>query len=111
MKYIAIPLLFAGLVLVLSSLTGNAEGFGYPLGENVSYHPDWNKGPNIPKIGGYDWYTSPACGIDLCGDKNVVPIVSGETYIGLHIYTLEQTGLAKSIVPLEPFNGHYYIKG
>jgi len=111
MKYIAIPLLVGAMVVLLSSLTGNAEGFGYPLGDNESYHPDWNKGPNIPKIGGYDWYTSPACGTDLCGDKNVVPLVSGDRYIGLSIYSLEQTGLAKSVVPLGPFNGHYYIKG
>ena len=106
-KYLAILMV---LPLFAVGFT-NAEGFGYPLGDNVSYHPDWNKGVNTPRIDSFGWVKSIVCGVDICGEKNLVPAIVGTSNLGETVNEYPKSDRGYTQKSTEMFDGHFYIKG
>jgi len=112
-KYLVIVMILPLLAIGFTSAEGHSS-FGYPLGDNdnVSYHPDWNKGPNTPRIGSYGWIDSSICGVQICEEINVVPAIAGESNLGetVNEYPKDESR-AYTQKSTEWFDGKFYIKG
>ncbi len=120
MKYLTIPLLLVvmsiGFAPVFASNWSDVTveerqgGLSLQRGEpNISYHPDWNKGPNLPRS--YNWFTSPICGLDLCGVV-LVPYVKNLSVLGeVENSNFIEEGKEVLSSSKTPFDGKYYIKG